>query len=154
MTQQVSFPFASLQMPLSQILFSIKGRIPRSTWWVTFTINLLVSFLVLSVLINASEVGKGPHPIIGALTFGVFIWCIVVNVSIGAKRWHDMDRSAWLCLFPIIPYVGALAIIWYGFVRGTKGPNRYGADPLATSPSLASTQQSTPSDVPASQGRG
>ena len=55
----------------------------------------------------------------------------VPNIAAGVKRCHDRDRSGWFVFIVLIPLVGTL---WYlieiGFLRGTFGSNKYGADPL------------------------
>ena len=94
----------------------------------------------------------------GILSLVIFAFIIVSWASafaIGVKRLHDRDRSGWwIVLFYFGPTVlavaqsstegalaslvlglGALAIsVWWlvelGFLRGTSGSNRFGADPL------------------------
>ena len=102
----------------------------------------------------------------GALSLIIFVFMIVSWVSalaIGVKRLHDRDRSGWwIVLFyfgpavlqaaqhsaesetlaSILLGVGAFAVsIWalveLGFLRGTRGPNRFGPDPLAHEVALA-----------------
>ena len=149
--QQALSPFAPVRMSAKQFFFSIQGRIPRSTWWLGFSINSFVCLLALFALLNAADASPAADPIIGIFTIGIVLWAAWFNIAIGAKRWHDMDRSAWLCLMPLIPYIGALTIIWYGFVKGTTGPNRYGENPL--NPAIGA-QQGAPVAGPASRARG
>ena len=102
----------------------------------------------------------------GALSLIILVLLIaswVSAVAIGVKRLHDRDRSGWwIVLFYFGPAVlqavqnsaesatlvsillglGAFAVsIWalveLGFLRGTRGPNRFGADPLARDVALA-----------------
>lgn len=102
----------------------------------------------------------------GALSLIILVFLIaswVSAVAIGVKRLHDRDRSGWwIVLFYFGPAVlqaaqnsaesatlvsillglGAFAVsIWalveLGFLRGTRGPNRFGADPLARDVALA-----------------
>jgi uncharacterized membrane protein YhaH (DUF805 family) len=102
----------------------------------------------------------------GALSVIILVFVIVSWVSalaIGVKRLHDRDRSGWwIALFYFGPAVlqaaqhsaesgtlasillglGAFAVsIWalveLGFLRGTRGPNWFGADPLAREVALA-----------------
>jgi uncharacterized membrane protein YhaH (DUF805 family) len=82
----------------------------------------------------------------------------VSYLAIGVKRLHDRDRSGWwIVVFYIVPWrlgsvvnvadkqgndtvglvaglVGLVCVIWglveLGFLRGTRGPNRFGPDPL------------------------
>jgi uncharacterized membrane protein YhaH (DUF805 family) len=86
----------------------------------------------------------------------VVVPMIVSGFAIGIKRLHDRDQSGWwILLFYAGPSVaGAIgqasgsdavslilslvsfaisiwALVVLGFLRGTRGPNRYGPDPLA-----------------------
>ncbi|MGQ0485996.1 MAG: DUF805 domain-containing protein [Hyphomicrobiales bacterium] len=59
----------------------------------------------------------------------VFLW---PTLAIYAKRWHDRGKSGWWMLIILIPLIGPIwVLIELGFLRGTKGPNHYGPDPLA-----------------------
>jgi uncharacterized membrane protein YhaH (DUF805 family) len=85
----------------------------------------------------------------------VLVPMIVSSFAIGIKRLHDRDQSGWwLVLFYIGPSavsaigqssgsrmvslvlslasfaISIWAIVVLGFLRGTRGPNRYGPDPL------------------------
>jgi uncharacterized membrane protein YhaH (DUF805 family) len=87
------------------------------------------------------------------VVFSILSW--ISGFAIGIKRLHDRDRSGWwILLFYVAPGVlagagngtdspgaqlilglGALVLtIWglieLGFLRGTRGPNRFGPDPL------------------------
>lgn len=47
------------------------------------------------------------------------------------KRWHDHDKSGWWFLLSFVPYLGGLvSFVICGCLRGTRGPNRYGPDPV------------------------
>jgi uncharacterized membrane protein YhaH (DUF805 family) len=86
----------------------------------------------------------------------IAIW--VSSLAIGVKRLHDRNKSGWwIIVFYILPWVlgsaanavdkqgndtltlivsliGLLCAIWglvaLGFLRGTRGPNNFGPDPL------------------------
>jgi uncharacterized membrane protein YhaH (DUF805 family) len=86
----------------------------------------------------------------------IAIW--VSYLAIGVKRLHDRDKSGWwIVVFYILPWIvgsaanavdkqgndtltlilsliGLLLMLWgivvLGFLRGTRGPNRFGPDPL------------------------
>jgi uncharacterized membrane protein YhaH (DUF805 family) len=94
----------------------------------------------------------------------VFVPMIVSGFAIGIKRLHDRDQSGWwILLFYFGPAVasalahnsesGAAAVlslvgfgisIWaivvLGFLRGTRGPNSYGPDPLGGNVAVAPSQ--------------
>lgn len=51
-------------------------------------------------------------------------------LAVQAKRWHDLNKSAWHILVNLIPLIGPIwAFIQTGFIPGTPGLNRYGNDP-------------------------
>jgi uncharacterized membrane protein YhaH (DUF805 family) len=60
------------------------------------------------------------------------LWIVWPSLAVQAKRWHDQDRTALWLLINFIPIAGPIwTIIQNGFVPGTRGPNRFGPDPLA-----------------------
>lgn len=48
-----------------------------------------------------------------------------------AKRFHDLDKSAWYILGMMVPLFNIYLAIILLFKKGTTGPNRFGPDPLA-----------------------
>ena len=42
------------------------------------------------------------------------------------KRLHDLDKSGWIVLIILIPFVGLLLILYLGFAPGSSGANKYG----------------------------
>ena len=124
--------------------FSLRGRIARSHYWGYYVIPLY--FIGWFVGGDVAESG------------GIVSWTILAVVGwLGiagmAKRLHDMDRSLWMlggaaaCSASgawlsgisetagwVVGGAGALLLagltfVMY-FVRGTRGDNRFGADPL------------------------
>ena len=62
------------------------------------------------------------------ITLVVLAW---VMLAVAAKRWHDRNKSALWILFTLIPIIGQIwALVELGFIRGTKGHNRFGPDPM------------------------
>jgi uncharacterized membrane protein YhaH (DUF805 family) len=59
------------------------------------------------------------------------LWAMIPGLAVTVRRLHDLDKSGWHILVGLIPLVGGIIlIIWYA-TEGTRGPNRYGPDPLA-----------------------
>jgi uncharacterized membrane protein YhaH (DUF805 family) len=57
------------------------------------------------------------------------------NFAVQAKRWHDVNKSAWWILINALPIVGWLIGLWEnGFASGDVGDNKYGPDPLGRVP--------------------
>lgn len=97
-------------------LFSINGRIRRSTYWgrwlVAFTISSLTGFMMKAdpsteILLSCSII---------SLIVGVF------SIIQGIKRMHDVDKSGWFLIIPIYN-------LFLTFIDGTVGNNRYGENP-------------------------
>ena len=110
-------------MSAPQILFSFRGRVPRKVFWLYGVLGpLLVSVMagMLLGIVGVSERGAE------MLTTLLLVWpCAAVSV----KRWHDRDKSGWWALVYLIPGIGLLwTLIANGLLRGTPGPNRFGAD--------------------------
>jgi uncharacterized membrane protein YhaH (DUF805 family) len=107
-------------------LVTTNGRVPRSTFW-WFHVGLLVLFLFIGLLSESKAIPESLTSILAFLMFPVLIMRIIVEI----KRWHDRDKSGWWFLIGFIPVLGWLWIlIECGFLPGTKGKNRFGADPL------------------------
>jgi uncharacterized membrane protein YhaH (DUF805 family) len=63
--------------------------------------------------------------ILGVFFLGTFIPSLAVQV----RRFHDQDKSGWFILLNFVPYVGGLIVFVFMCLEGTRGPNRFGADP-------------------------
>jgi uncharacterized membrane protein YhaH (DUF805 family) len=123
-------------MDLKQFYLSPQGRVGRQDWWLKYAlvfviISVLASVLDASLGLIDPERGYGPISIVALL---VMIYpAIIVNI----KRYHDRNKSGWWILIALIPIVGPIwQLIELGFLRGTTGQNRFGADPVAA-PAMA-----------------
>ena len=47
-------------------------------------------------------------------------------LAVGARRLHDIDKTAWLLLVGLIPFIGFLVLV-YWFIQPSTGPNQYGS---------------------------
>lgn len=120
---------------ITMIFFSYKGRINRQTYWL-YSLGLIglallqIGFIhILEGLVNMQVWGIGTFLVMMfALVFVITdIW---INMSLQAKRWHDVGQTGWLSLLAVIPYVNIGIFVILGFIKGTNGVNRFGADPL------------------------
>jgi len=124
-----------LNMPNHSLLFSFKGRIPRSVYWV---VSLLCTGVMIKLVLSIDSYGGNSvfspwHKInISLIYVGILLllhtW---IMLAINVKRWHDHDKSGWHFLLCLIPVVGGfITLIVLGCQRGTQGNNRFGEDPL------------------------
>ena len=111
-------------------LFTSTGRISRSTFW-NYYATAFGIFVFLGLIL---DLAKPPEWAKNIIVLPVFpILCVGILTQI--KRWHDLDKSGWWILINLIPFFGGLwTFIECGCVAGTKGSNRFGADPLAPAP--------------------
>jgi uncharacterized membrane protein YhaH (DUF805 family) len=126
------------------LLFSTEGRLDRKRFWLAaigsgIGLGLLLS-LVLTLLWQIMpgeitpeggfEVNSGTALPYVAVTFAYLLLQIWIGISLGVKRYHDMDKPGTRMLILLIPFVGGLIYFFQaGFGRGTLGTNRYGAAP-------------------------
>lgn len=145
---------------LLYLLFSFEGRINRAQWWlglvITGVVNVLGGMLINPDFFFAEEL---PPPSWPDTIWQIVLLYPLTAITV--KRFNDTDRPAlagylfaplgaalylgphvkqWVgpvepmqslsVLLPMLAYF-VFAFIDNGFVPGTKGPNRFGPDPLA-----------------------
>lgn len=100
------------------------GRAARSEYWYWVLFAFLVN-IVASIL----DIGIFPYSDISPLRAIAGILLLLPGISVAVRRMHDMDRTGWWILIALTG-IGCLALlVWFTF-EGTKGPNRFGPDPL------------------------
>lgn len=115
------------KMSFSHLLFSAKGRIPRSTYWY-FNLSMLGLTLIaifVDRLCSTYVKNTGYGIISGILTL---VW-VITGICVYVKRFHDRGRSGWFILLLLVPIVNIWPVIELAFLKGRSGPNKYGADP-------------------------
>jgi len=117
-------------MDLKWLLFSFEGRLNRQPYW-----GVAIVMCILGAGFNFAIGDFGPErpmtagpAILETLVVVLFVW---VGLAVQIKRWHDRNKSGWWALINLVPFIGAIwVLIECGFLRGTIGANRFGADPL------------------------
>ncbi len=128
------------------LYFNPTGRLNRGGWWAhavflvwigafcLFFVTALIGRTIAGYLYDAGSVGYSDRDaIIGLGILVGYLWLVVAGwcyFALSAKRFHDQDRSAGYFFLALIPFIGGLIVlVMLGFVAGTEGENRYGADP-------------------------
>ena len=132
-------------MDWKYLLTSFSGRINRQPFWLSILAIVVLQWvlmLVLGMILGTSMMGgidpNMPPDEAAALAMKSMTPIIIISLlflypalAIYTKRWHDRDKSGWWTLIILVPIIGG---IWFlvecGFLRGTDGANRFGADPL------------------------
>lgn len=97
-------------------MFDFSSRARRTEFWMFVLVNAVVAF----VLVFAVTLLKLPMIIFSVYQLGIMIPYLAVCV----RRMHDVDHAGWWVMVPFYNL--------YLFVtEGTKGVNRFGADPKA-----------------------
>jgi uncharacterized membrane protein YhaH (DUF805 family) len=116
---------------------SSKGRINRSTWWISMIIVYAVG-RALGYMLSVGYEGVtffygSKIALLGSIIslipilYNIMAFGAICTVS--AKRLHDTNKSAWYLLLGLIPILGTLILLVIcGFEKGTKGPNRFDSD--------------------------
>ena len=112
-------------MTLQQVYFSFDGRIGRRTFWLKGVLLLgVIEIALIIVAANFGVVATG-----GWLVLIMVLAAIWPNLAVQVKRWHDRDKSGWWVLTGLIPIIGGIwTFIEVGLLKGTEGPNRFGAE--------------------------
>ena len=115
-----------------------RGRINRSTWWLQYTLPLLLLSLLATGAdlafgyVTWTDVAATEAAVMGTYDAGPFttlvaVLTIVPSISSTVTRLHDRGHSAWWLLLALVPLFGVIALlVMIGFLRGNGGPNRYG----------------------------
>ena len=102
--------------------FTFSGRSNRPEYWYAFLflLLLLVGTTIADFFLIDSTLQFRP------ITMVAQIATLIPSFAVAARRLHDTDRSAWWLLIILVPLIGALVLLVFGFQRGTPGSNRFG----------------------------
>jgi uncharacterized membrane protein YhaH (DUF805 family) len=100
------------------------GRASRSEFWYWMLFTTLVSIVTSIIDLEVSSGNVGPFSLIWSLV------TFLPGLAMAARRLHDTDRSGWWLLLSFIPLIGIIVLIVFWCFEGTRGPNRFGPDPL------------------------
>lgn len=108
---------------LFKSLFSFKGRIRRTKYWI---INLFLGLLIFPIYLT-DENNVSISALIGMFFLATLaVW---IGFAASAKRYHDLGKSGWWIIFQLIPIVGYAFIIYAAFFKGQEHDNKYGSNP-------------------------
>lgn len=120
-------------------LFSYRGRISRIEFWVFLLATIVIGIgglMAIGLVVAMFEQSAGVEGrTVGILFFsfalGFLLLATVTALAVWAKRYHDLNKSGWWSLIGLIPVLGTVwVIVECGCLKGTRGPNRFGPNPL------------------------
>lgn len=104
---------------------TFSGRAPRSEYWYWVLCTMVIAFVL--ALIDVTLLAASGGALSNLFTLVAFLPGVAVTV----RRLHDINRSGWWILIGMIPIAGLLMIIFWATIKGDKGDNSFGSDPLA-----------------------
>lgn len=94
------------------------GRARRKEYWM-FSLVHLVIMAILGVV-----EGVTGNNFLG----NVYVLAVLLpTIGVGIRRMHDIDRTGWWILVPVVNFI-------FACYAGTDGENRYGPDPKSDDP--------------------
>ena len=121
--------------------FNFSGRASRAEFWWPVLMQTMVYISLIIVFVamvgigeqsGSEDIGAGVATLIVAGSLFVVL-NIIPSYAVSARRFHDLDQTAWLVLVFVIAnafiFISIFAqLIWFA-MPGTDGPNQYGPDP-------------------------
>ncbi|EQA98924.1 hypothetical protein L485_15310 [Sphingobium baderi LL03] len=127
------------------------GRARPKEYWM-FVLFLILAGIVVGIVetmlgLNVTQrwadhgpwwIDAGYRTQAGPLT-GLFALAMFLpQLAVAVRRLHDTDRSGWWLLLIFLPLIGGIILLVFFIMSGTRGPNRFGPDPVeAGEPELA-----------------
>lgn len=127
--------------------FEFSGRSRPREYWL-FALFLFLCMLVLSIAEGVLGLGSSEEWFYrngfnmragashqGGVLVGLFaLATLIPSIALTVRRLHDTDRSAWWLLLAFIPLIGQIWLLILMIIGGTRGPNRFGPDPVEQPP--------------------
>jgi uncharacterized membrane protein YhaH (DUF805 family) len=103
--------------------WDFQGRAARAEYWL-FALWIFLLGIVAGVL----DLVAFHIAVLGPCALFVTFANLIPNLAVSFRRLHDTDRSAWWLLIAAIPILGALVLLVFTLLPGTRGANRFGPE--------------------------
>lgn len=123
------------------------GRSRRREYWMFMLFGLLL-FIVTMILdsllgfgtttryaeVGGTGVAAGFQSTGGIITGLAMLALLLPSLAVGVRRLHDTDHAGWWILLGLLPLVGTIVLLVFFCLDGSRGTNRFGADPKEEPP--------------------
>jgi uncharacterized membrane protein YhaH (DUF805 family) len=99
---------------------NFQGRASLSAYW-WYALALFIVDMVLEVF----SVAIGSFPLTMLIVLVMFVVGLS-SLSVAVRRLHDSDKSGWLLLLGLIPFLGGIVVLVLMLLPGTPNQNRFG----------------------------
>lgn len=125
---------------------TFSGRARRSEFWWFYLFMVIVNSILGSLVGVAQLTAGSSTQVVDGVTITSPVWSpfltltviiasvwwlatLLPTLAVQVRRLHDSDRTGWWWWLIILCCVGPIILIVFWVMEGTRGPNRYGADP-------------------------
>lgn len=112
------------------MFFRSDNRLNRLRYFLRLVCLTFVYGAISGILTNPS---RDEAPAVLVIIVVVSLFAVWSSCTLMIRRLHDLDRSGLYVVVAFIPVFNLILGILLLFVRGTRGKNQYGADPLEKS---------------------
>lgn len=102
---------------------NFSGRLSVPGFWWFALANFLIA-VVLNILTAIASIF-----LIVVLIYALAV--LIPGLAAAVRRLHDSNKSGWMILLGLIPFVGFIILLVFYIQAGTQGPNDYGPQPTA-----------------------
>ena len=97
------------------------GRASRKEYWMFVLIHIIISGALLLISFKVDVL------IFLAILYSLAM--IIPYTAVSVRRMHDINKSGWMILVEIIPFIGAIWFLVLTLTESTYGSNQYGPNP-------------------------
>lgn len=109
------------KLPISYLLFTIRGRIDRQTYWTASVFTWTVFYVLFNVLEFVFSYSA---------TWIIYPFLFWALISTAVKRLHDNNLVGYWLFLILVPVLGPVSLIFLlGFKKGSRDKNRFGMAP-------------------------
>ncbi|MBR1807455.1 MAG: DUF805 domain-containing protein [Selenomonadaceae bacterium] len=117
---------------IAEMFLTTNGRLNRLRYFKRALVIGVASTILAFAIVAATMTPSGDDiSMLGYVLFAVM--CLVTAVPhfmLMIRRLHDLDKDGLFVLLMLIPAVNSIFALYLLFAPGTRGANKYGADPI------------------------
>ena len=103
MNQEMS-PVDWAKRPILEKYADFSGRAPRAEFW-WYTLALMVVFIVVAIVEGILGIHRMIAGMYGPVSALLLLATLIPSLAVGVRRLHDVNRTGWWLLLPLIPDV-------------------------------------------------
>ncbi len=97
------------------------SRAGRTEFWMFILFNI-----IFSLIANALDYVFGTVYVFAGI-YGLAM--LIPGLAVSVRRLHDVNKSGWMILVSLIPFIGIIWLLVLMIMEGTPGENRFGPQP-------------------------